>query len=84
MPGRSQEAKARLFIAHLREVIGDVPYWDLAIHRAGAQAPARARARGLAAQPAIAAAEAAPRAAASGFTRRPRRSSISPRAQSCA
>jgi DNA-binding transcriptional LysR family regulator len=28
MPGRSFEAKARLFIAHLRDVIGEVPYWD--------------------------------------------------------
>ncbi len=33
MPGRSYEAKARLFTAHLREVIGDVPYWDVAIDR---------------------------------------------------
>ena len=31
MPGRSYEAKARLFIAHLREQIGEVPYWDAAI-----------------------------------------------------
>ena len=40
MPGRSYEAKARLFIAHLREVIGDVPYWDAAIDRL--RRPARA------------------------------------------
>ncbi len=33
MPGRSYEAKARLFIAHLREAIGDTPYWDTAIDR---------------------------------------------------
>jgi DNA-binding transcriptional LysR family regulator len=33
MPGRSYEAKARLFIAHLREVIGETPYWDVAIDR---------------------------------------------------
>jgi len=31
MPGRSHEAKARLFIAHLRETFGDVPYWDRAL-----------------------------------------------------
>ncbi len=40
MPGRSYEAKARLFIAHLREQIGEVPYWDVAIDREG---PASAR-----------------------------------------
>ena len=34
MPGRSHETKARLFIAHLREVIGDTPYWDVAVDRA--------------------------------------------------
>ena len=28
LPGRSSDAKARLFIAHLREAFGDVPYWD--------------------------------------------------------
>ena len=39
LPGRSYEAKARLFIAHLREQIGEVPYWDVAIERA--LAPAR-------------------------------------------
>ena len=44
MPGRSYEAKARLFIAHLREVIGETPYWDVAID--GVRAPARARGRG--------------------------------------
>jgi DNA-binding transcriptional LysR family regulator len=31
MPGRSFEAKARLFIAHLRDVIGETPYWDTAL-----------------------------------------------------
>ncbi|MFL6681096.1 MAG: LysR substrate-binding domain-containing protein [Burkholderiaceae bacterium] len=41
MPGRSSEAKARLFIAHLREVIGDTPYWDAALD--GAREPLRAR-----------------------------------------
>jgi DNA-binding transcriptional LysR family regulator len=48
MPGRSYEAKARLFIAHLREVIGETPYWDRAVDRmrTSASAPARrARAR---------------------------------------
>jgi len=48
MPGRSYEAKARLFIAHLREVIGETPYWDRAVDRmcTPASAPARrARAR---------------------------------------
>ena len=44
MPGRSHEAKARLFIAHLREVIGETPYWDVAVD--GVRAPARARGRG--------------------------------------
>jgi len=45
MPGRSYEAKARLFIAHMREVIGETPYWDTAIDAlpAGA-APLGARA----------------------------------------
>ena len=38
MPGRSQEAKARLFIAHMREVIGELPYWDAAIDRLHARA----------------------------------------------
>jgi DNA-binding transcriptional LysR family regulator len=28
MPGRSHAAKAQLFIAHLREQFGDLPYWD--------------------------------------------------------
>jgi len=41
MPGRSSEAKARLFIAHLREAIGETPYWDVALDRL--RAPARAR-----------------------------------------
>ena len=44
MPGRSYEAKARLFIAHLREVIGATPYWDAAIDQSRAQAGAPARA----------------------------------------
>ena len=44
MPGRSYEAKARLFIAHLRQVIGETPYWDVAID--AVRAPARARGRG--------------------------------------
>jgi DNA-binding transcriptional LysR family regulator len=44
MPGRSSEAKARLFIAHLREAIGETPYWDTAIDRSCA--PARGRGRG--------------------------------------
>jgi len=39
LPGRSFEAKARLFTAHLREVIGDVPYWDRAVD--AARVPAR-------------------------------------------
>jgi DNA-binding transcriptional LysR family regulator len=43
MPGRSSEAKARLFIAHLREVIGETPYWDVAIDRLRARGRARAR-----------------------------------------
>jgi DNA-binding transcriptional LysR family regulator len=30
MRGRSHDAKARLFIDHLRSTFGDVPYWDLA------------------------------------------------------
>jgi len=48
LPGRSFEAKARLFIAHLREVIGEVPYWDAAIDRlrTPARASRAARARG--------------------------------------
>jgi DNA-binding transcriptional LysR family regulator len=37
MRGRSSDAKARLFIAHLREVFGDVPYWDLALDAARAE-----------------------------------------------
>lgn len=28
MPGRSHEAKARLFIAHLKQQFGNPPYWD--------------------------------------------------------
>ena len=28
MRGRSHDAKARLFIDHLRSTFGDVPYWD--------------------------------------------------------
>ena len=28
MQGRSHEAKARLFIAHLKEQFGELPYWD--------------------------------------------------------
>ncbi len=43
MPGRSSEAKARLFIAHLRETIGEPPYWDAAIDCL--RPPARARGR---------------------------------------
>jgi len=31
LPGRSHAAKAQLFIAHLRQQFGDVPYWDRAI-----------------------------------------------------
>ena len=30
MRGRSHDAKARLFIAHLRQAFGDVPYWERA------------------------------------------------------
>ena len=41
MPGRSSEAKSRLFIAHLREAIGETPYWDVALDRL--RVPARAR-----------------------------------------
>ena len=37
MRGRSSDAKARLFIAHLREVFGDVPYWDVALDAARAE-----------------------------------------------
>jgi DNA-binding transcriptional LysR family regulator len=33
LPGRSNDAKARLFIAHLRETFGDVPYWDRPLAR---------------------------------------------------
>ena len=43
MPGRSYEAKARLFIAHMREAIGETPYWDVAIDRLRAPAAAPAR-----------------------------------------
>jgi DNA-binding transcriptional LysR family regulator len=46
MPGRSSEAKARLFIEHLREEIGATPYWDAAIDRLHAPRSAgRARTR---------------------------------------
>jgi DNA-binding transcriptional LysR family regulator len=46
MPGRSSEAKARLFIEHLREEIGATPYWDAAIDRLPAPLSAgRARTR---------------------------------------
>jgi DNA-binding transcriptional LysR family regulator len=46
MPGRSYEAKARLFIAHLRDVIGETPYWDVALERMRTPVPTRkARAR---------------------------------------
>jgi DNA-binding transcriptional LysR family regulator len=31
MPGRSHAAKAQLFIAHLREVFGEPPYWDVPV-----------------------------------------------------
>jgi DNA-binding transcriptional LysR family regulator len=41
MPGRSNEAKARLFIEHLREAIGTTPYWDAAIDGLRAPKPAR-------------------------------------------
>jgi len=41
MPGRSYEAKARLFIAHLRDVIGETPYWDVALERMRAPVPTR-------------------------------------------
>ena len=41
MPGRSYEAKARLFIAHLRDVIGETPYWDVALERMHAPVPTR-------------------------------------------
>lgn len=30
MPGRSDAAKARLFVAHLRQAFGDPPRWDRA------------------------------------------------------
>jgi len=43
MPGRSSEAKARLFIAHLREAIGETPYWDAAIDRLRGSARGRSR-----------------------------------------
>jgi DNA-binding transcriptional LysR family regulator len=35
MAGRSHDAKARLFIDHLRETFGEVPYWDRAFEGAG-------------------------------------------------
>lgn len=31
MPGRSHTAKAQLFVSHLREIFGKVPYWDRAM-----------------------------------------------------
>ena len=31
MPGRSHTTKAQLFVSHLRDVFGDVPYWDRTI-----------------------------------------------------
>jgi len=43
MPGRSSEAKARLFIAHLREAIGETPYWDTALDRPRTPAQGRRR-----------------------------------------
>jgi DNA-binding transcriptional LysR family regulator len=43
MQGRSYEAKARLFIAHLRDTIGETPYWDAAIDRMRPPASANAR-----------------------------------------
>jgi len=39
LPGRSSDAKARLFIAHLREAFGDEPYWDKALKRTRARVP---------------------------------------------
>ncbi|HEX7686379.1 MAG TPA: LysR family transcriptional regulator [Burkholderiaceae bacterium] len=33
LPGRSNDAKARLFTDHLRETFGDPPYWDRALGR---------------------------------------------------
>ena len=51
MPGRSNEAKARLFIAHLQEVIGDTPYWDAAVDGARGRAGAGARLRAPLAAP---------------------------------
>ena len=50
MPGRSYEAKARLFIAHMREVIGETPHWDAAIDRLRANVPAGAPVRKARAQ----------------------------------
>ncbi len=41
MPGRSHEAKARLFIEHLRAVFGEVPYWDRALDAPRMPAAAR-------------------------------------------
>ena len=42
MPGRSFEAKAQLFIAHLRDAIGATPYWDRALETGRAAGPATA------------------------------------------
>ena len=36
MPGRSNQAKAKLLLRHLREYFGDPPYWDVAMETAGA------------------------------------------------
>lgn len=36
MPGRSNQAKARIFIQFLKEYFGNPPYWDLALEKAGA------------------------------------------------
>lgn len=42
MQGRSHDAKARLFIAHLRATFGETPYWDAAVDRALADENRRA------------------------------------------
>lgn len=36
MPGRSNQSRAQLLIAHLKEFFGDPPYWDVAMEQAGA------------------------------------------------
>jgi DNA-binding transcriptional LysR family regulator len=36
LPGRSNQAKAQLFVRYLREYFGDPPYWDVAMMAAGA------------------------------------------------